>query len=276
MLDPGEVTTTTFVCNGVNGTNGANGLATLVSIVSEPVGTNCQYGGQMVTAGPDNNNNGVLDSSEVTSAKYVCNGTTGPTGPAGPGITWLDVTTSITATSNMGYMADSVSRVAITLPPAPTVGDVVQVSGAGTGGWNIGQNAGQSIITKNLPNIGAVWTARDSARAWKSVASSSDGTRLVAVVNWGQIYTSTDSGLTWTARDSARIWLSVASSSDGTRLVAVEYSGQIYTSIPSAVQSTTVGTAGSISGEQYAAIELQYIGNNTFTVLSNEGYLTVK
>jgi hypothetical protein len=33
---------------------------------------------------------------------------------------------------------------------------------------------------------------------------------------------------------------------------------------------------GSISGEQYDAIELQYIGNNTFTVLSYKGYLVVQ
>ncbi|MBI4745297.1 MAG: hypothetical protein HY786_01820 [Deltaproteobacteria bacterium] len=83
------------------------------------------------------------------------------------------------------------------------------------------------------------------------LASSSDGSKLVAVVNGGlggQIYTSTDSGLTWTARDSSRTWYSVASSSDGTKLVAVEYGGQIYTSIPTTIQSTTAGTAGSISG----------------------------
>ncbi len=63
-----------------------------------------------------------------------------------------------------------------------------------------------------------------------------------------------------------------ASSSDETKLVAVIGSGGIYTSEP----STTAGTAGSISGGQYDAVELQYIGNNTFMVLSNEGYLVVQ
>jgi len=41
---------------------------------------------------------------------------------------------------------------------------------------------------------------------WQSVASSSDGTKLVAVVNGGFIYTSTDSGVNWTQRDSSRNW----------------------------------------------------------------------
>jgi len=33
------------------------------------------------------------------------------------------------------------------------------------------------------------WTARDSSRPWLCCASSSDGVKLVAVVNNGQIYT---------------------------------------------------------------------------------------
>lgn len=125
---------------------------------------------------------------------------------------------------------------------------------------------------------GVTWTQRESARQWFGVASSSDGTKLVAVVYFGQIYTSTNSGVTWTPRESNRYWTAVASSSDGTQLVAAVYGGQIYTADPTTfeVQSTTVGTAGWISGGQYDAVELQYIGNNTFTVLSNEGYLVVQ
>ena len=134
-------------------------------------------------------------------------------------------------------------------------------------------------------NSGVTWTPRESNRYWTAVASSSDGTQLVAVegsgqlYTGGQIYTSTYSGVTWTPHESARNWYrGLASSSDGTQLVAAVYGGQIYTADPTTfeVQSTTVGTAGWISGGQYDAVELQYIGNNTFTVLSNEGYLVVQ
>jgi len=45
-----------------------------------------------------------------------------------------------------------------------------------------------------------------------------------------QICTSADSGITWVPRDNTRNWYSVASSSDGTKLVAGVYGGQIYTS----------------------------------------------
>jgi hypothetical protein len=136
--------------------------------------------------------------------------------------------------------------------------------------------SGNGIYTST--DSGVTWSAHDSVRNWYSVASSSDGTKLIAadvgVGSGGQLYTSPDSGATWTARDSSRTWYSVASSSDGSKLVAGVYGGQIFTS--TAIQSTTVGTAGSISGAQYDAIELQCIGNNTFIVLSYAGYLTVQ
>ena len=93
------------------------------------------------------------------------------------------------------------------------------------------------------------WTARDSNRDWAAIASSSDGTKLVAAVSVvdvgegtftpGRIYTSTDSGATWTQRDSAdRLWMDVASSDDGTKLVGVVYNGRIYTSTDSGANWT--------------------------------------
>lgn len=75
-------------------------------------------------------------------------------------------------------------------------------------------------------------------RNWAAITSSSDGTKLAAVVNSGQIYTSTDSGITWTARESARGWTAITSSTDGTKLVAVASPGQIYTSSDSGVNWT--------------------------------------
>ena len=59
--------------------------------------------------------------------------------------------------------------------------------------------------------------------SWDGVASSSDGTRLAAVIAFGGIYTSTNSGVTWTAT-SAPIahWHSIASSADGMKLIAAE------------------------------------------------------
>ncbi|MFA6463584.1 MAG: hypothetical protein WCV55_01105 [Candidatus Paceibacterota bacterium] len=89
-------------------------------------------------------------------------------------------------------------------------------------------------------DIGANWIERTSLgnKYWRSITSSSDGIKLAAVVEGGQIYTSIDSGMTWTPRDSNRRWYSITSSSDGIKLAAVVYSGQIYTSIDSGVTWT--------------------------------------
>lgn len=53
------------------------------------------------------------------------------------------------------------------------------------------------------------------------ITSSSDGTMLAAVVHSGTIWTSTDWGVTWTKRGSVADWASIASTSDGTKLVAL-------------------------------------------------------
>src|ERR1044071_9110980 len=83
---------------------------------------------------------------------------------------------------------------------------------------------------------GDVWTAREQTRDWQAVASSADGSKLVAVVFGGTIFTSTDWGVTWTPRENPRYWFSVASSASGSNLVAVDADynsasgGYIYTS----------------------------------------------
>lgn len=66
--------------------------------------------------------------------------------------------------------------------------------------------------------------------------------------------------------------MSVASSADGSTLVAVVSHGRIYVS----VATTLPGAAGSISGGASDAIELQYVGNGMFNVLSHEGRLTIR
>lgn len=52
----------------------------------------------------------------------------------------------------------------------------------------------------------------------------------MAIVPDGQIYISTDSGVNWTAAATARNWQRVISSSDGTKLAALVAAGAIYTS----------------------------------------------
>jgi len=82
-LDRLEVASTNYICNGANGTNGANGLNSLTSMAAEPSGTNCPFGGLKITSGLDANANGVLDTQEINSTNYICNGANGSNGTNG-------------------------------------------------------------------------------------------------------------------------------------------------------------------------------------------------
>jgi photosystem II stability/assembly factor-like uncharacterized protein len=134
-------------------------------------------------------------------------------------LTWVDVTSaSAQAIPNVGYLANSNSQVVITLPTNPSLGDLVEVTGPGSGGWKIAQNAAQQIYV-GFEN--ALWSATGPSQPWTRLAASADGTRLAAAPAGGPIYTSTDSGKTWTAQNSGNLeWDALAWSADGTCLVA--------------------------------------------------------
>jgi hypothetical protein len=156
--------------------------------------------------------------------------------------TWQNVTgTSQQAAPNTGYIVNNSAQVTITLPASPNVGDIVRVSGVGAGGWKIAQNSGQSVLVGNVAalNVGTTWTPHGPSNGWDSVASSADGTKLIAGVAGGQIYISADSGTTWTPHGPSANWGGVASSADGTKLAAT--AGQIYISVDSGTTWTPYG-----------------------------------
>ena len=153
-------------------------------------------------------------------------GVAGATGPAGPGVTWVDVkTATIQAASNVGYLADSNSQVTITLPANPSVGDLVEVTGPGSGGWKIVQNIAQQVYV-GFGN--ALWSPTGPSQTWSHLAASGDGSHLAATADNGPIYTSTDGGMTWTAQNSGSfIWSALAWSADGTCLVGAPQGGPL-------------------------------------------------
>jgi hypothetical protein len=122
-----------------------------------------------------------------------------------------------------------------------------EVSLSGTGACpvdTLADGTGQCV-----PMAGAEWVQRGPLLTWASVASSADGTRLVAAATGGSIYTSSDSGATWIARDSVRTWTWVASSADGSRLLAgdltydVPCRGDLFTSTDFGVSWNAGGQA---------------------------------
>jgi len=70
VLAVDEITTTSYVCNGLNATNGVTALLTQTP---EPAGAHCTNGGVRIDSGLDSNTNGTLDSAEITSTTYTCN-----------------------------------------------------------------------------------------------------------------------------------------------------------------------------------------------------------
>lgn len=105
---------------------------------------------------------------------------------------------------------------------------------------------------------GYTWTDSNSpaAHGWLPVASSSDGSRLVAAAYGGDIYTSSDYGATWTDRTSAGSlgWVALASSSDGKYLVASDDDpGNIYTSSDYGASWTKQTAAGSQTWQALAS-----------------------
>lgn len=232
LLEDNEITSTSYVCNGAAGAPGGSGPAgsaghdSLLSLTPESPGANCAYGGQRVQSGLDRDNNGVLSVGEVTSTSYLCS--------AAPADTqWVNVTgTAVQAVSNTGYLANNPSaKVVITLPTAPTIGDWIKVTGVGSGGWTIAQNAGQRIATRSLAGgMNITWTPQALTGSWTAVAVSADGTRQVAASSSGELYTSTNSGTNWTLRLTGQAWSGAATSSDGTKITAVTNGGSIYRS----------------------------------------------
>lgn len=72
-------------------------------------------------------------------------GTSGVSGLVGGGLTWTYITTSQTAIVQYGFIATASTLSTITLPSTAAIGSTVEVTGIGSGGWKIAQNAGQTI-----------------------------------------------------------------------------------------------------------------------------------
>ncbi|MFI5041839.1 MAG: RCC1 domain-containing protein, partial [Acidimicrobiales bacterium] len=94
VLESSEVTSVSYVCNG---TDGDAGLAALVAQAPEPPGANCADGGTQIQSGLDANGDGQLESTEVTSTSYVCNGPPGEGGTAPP----RELTSFVTLTPSL-------------------------------------------------------------------------------------------------------------------------------------------------------------------------------
>jgi len=157
--------------------------------------------------------------------------------------------TKLVATINNGQIYTSTNSGQGWIPQAGSLGALYWSSVASSAdGTKLVATVGYS--TYDASQIGKIYTSANSGvnwspqtggipasgvQPWSSVASSADGTKLVAAARGVAIYYSSNSGGTWSAGSgtSAYLWTSVASSAAGTKLVAVEGNGSIFTSVNS-------------------------------------------
>jgi hypothetical protein len=164
--------------------------------------------------------NGYLPDGAVSSAKLA-------PGATPPAVKVTGATQNVAPNTN--YLATGSGTTTFNLPTTAAIGDVVTIGSGGTTGIAVVNPYG--------------WTARGESRGWLSVASSADGTKLVATgsnpyTNGGQLFTSSDSGQTWVARAPILAW-KMASSADGSRLIAAGLDGQLWLSSDSGVTWNT-------------------------------------
>lgn len=193
---------------------GGQGGTRVVAIQGRQISTNQPLNGQVLGYNTDTNR---YEPMSVSSS--------------GGDASWDYVTSStVQLQPNRRYAVDSSTRVALTLPVSPKIGDTIEILSPGTNGWGLLRGAlGQYVFGyEQTPVMGV------PDRYWRSVASSADGLRLVASDGNGTLYTSIDGGLNWTPREINRS-LVVASSADGQRLFAIDYNGILYISADSGV-----------------------------------------
>jgi len=92
---------------------------------------------------------------------------------------------------------------------------------------------------------------------WSSVASSTDGSRLIAGAygRSGSLYISADGGSSWSETrpaDPHKSWIDVASSADGTRLIAGEQGGRLYISSNGGSSWSETRPAGDVDNSWYS------------------------
>lgn len=159
---------------------------------------------------------------------------------------------------------------------------------SGSYGYNLGpamDSTGNKIVSclymsggqiSRSTDYGLTWSVLSApAASWHSVASSADGTKLIAVPeddgtgnSNGYIHTSSNSGSTWTARTGPgkRAWYGCACSSDGTKmLVAAAGTGPSF--------SNTYPYTSTDSGASWTARTSMGVGFWESAAISDDGQI---
>jgi photosystem II stability/assembly factor-like uncharacterized protein len=152
--------------------------------------------------------------------------------------------------------------------------------------------SGMSVTISNVAAINVFLAP--AAKVWSAIASSADGSNLVAAANGGLIYYSTNSGTAWAVANApATNWSALVFSPNGSHVAATVNGGLIYTSTNSgitwttnasliAVSSTvnagtnwtTITNSVSSPSQSWSAVAVSADGSKLVAVVANGGIFT--
>jgi hypothetical protein len=166
---------------------------------------------------------------------------------------WLPLAAAVTATNatrDNGYMLLGTALTTVTLPASASLTpvDIIRVSGAGTGGWKVKANAGQSIIGTFACYSNSFVAQLPSVVNDHGVAASADGIRVYAVDSDAShgVLVDSDSGHNFVRLSSLNgAYVSIACSANGKVVYAEPASGTI-------AKSTDYGASWSTAGQPAA------------------------
>jgi hypothetical protein len=178
---------------------------------------------------------------------------------------------AVDALPNTGYLITNGIETTVRMPSNSVLrlGDIVRISSPG-GVWKAILQAGQSIKgAQLLTGLGSTWVSRTSSARWSSIASSADGSRLIAgTITAGHIFYSRNGGVTWTNNTSAvdpiKAWAALGSSADGMRLLAAAAANVLYLSKDGGDSWNSVGP----TARNWKAVTVAGDGTNMLAAVS--------
>jgi hypothetical protein len=182
---------------------------------------------------------------------------------------------TVQAEFNHGYVLTNAQFTTVNLPATPissdstNIGHIVRISGAGVGGWRVGQGTNQSIAGNFLSYKNSAWVQAEAGLgSWRCLASSADGSMMYAgAANLNGIYFSTDYGRKWgTFAVSGTGWYGIACSADGSSVYAVPYGGNIQYSLDSGTTWSFVAS----SARNWSSIACSANGSRILAAVNGE------
>ncbi|HTQ49833.1 MAG TPA: hypothetical protein VMJ12_03910 [Candidatus Acidoferrales bacterium] len=189
---------------------------------------------------------------------------------------------AIQATIDTGYLLTNSQLVTVRLPTPANPGDIVRISGAGAGGWQVVENSGQTILGNFASYGNSSPVGLPPGGNYHDVAASRDGIRMYAVGNgFSGVQASSDSGQSWAqAGTLSPNCQSVACSADGRIVYAVTTTGAIWMSTNGgAIWSSVSGSATTISctadGSKAFTGNIACSGNGTYLATFTSSSISV-